>query len=172
MILDKMRSCMWKLVIGFRSYGMVRLLGTRPQSQRIFWDFMILMDSFYDSGKNEVLFVKNWSYGSGLTAWYIHVLTKAFGPNCSKLIWRPHPDPKSHSSEIQKFFHAKLHKILHETGTYFQILHHFWQSYECFFPENGKKAHQNSSFRCHSRYVSFPKVLPENTTFFGMLGQI
>ena len=67
MILDKMRSCMWKLMVGFRSYGLIRLLGpsgpnvvSRPQIPKSgnFWDIMILMDSFYDSGKNEVLFVK------------------------------------------------------------------------------------------------------------------
>ena len=74
----------------------------------------------------------------------IHVLTKVFGPNCPKLVYKA-PDPKSHSFEIQKNFHVKLHKILHETSTYFQILHHFRQSYECFFPENGKKAHQYKS---------------------------
>ena len=67
MILDKIRSCMWKLMVGFRSYGLIRLLGSsgqnvvsrpRSQSQGIFWDIMILMDSFYDSGKKGVLFVK------------------------------------------------------------------------------------------------------------------
>ena len=42
---------------------------------------------------------------------------------------------------------------MHKASTYFQILGHFWQSYECLFPENGKTAHQNSSFWCHSRYV-------------------
>ena len=27
MILDKMRSCMWKLVAGFKRYGLIRLFG-------------------------------------------------------------------------------------------------------------------------------------------------
>ena len=31
---------------------------TRPQTEGIIWDIMILLNSSYDSGKNEVLFVK------------------------------------------------------------------------------------------------------------------
>ena len=30
----------------------------RPQSQELFWDIIPLLDSSYDSGENEVLFVK------------------------------------------------------------------------------------------------------------------
>ena len=33
-------------------------LGPRPQRQEIFWDFIILLDSSYDSWENQVLFVK------------------------------------------------------------------------------------------------------------------
>ena len=33
-------------------------LGSRPQDQDIFWDFIILLYSAHDFGKNEVLFVK------------------------------------------------------------------------------------------------------------------
>ena len=33
-------------------------LGPRPQGQEIFWDFIILLNSFHDSSENEVLFVK------------------------------------------------------------------------------------------------------------------
>ena len=42
MILDKMRSCMLKLVVGFRSYDLIRLLGpsgpnivSRPQTPEL-----------------------------------------------------------------------------------------------------------------------------------------
>ena len=42
-------------------------LGPRPQDQVIFWDFIILLHFFHDSGKYEVLFVKSetgfWTYG-------------------------------------------------------------------------------------------------------------
>ena len=33
-------------------------LGPRPQGQELFWDFIILLNSYYDSGEDEVLFVK------------------------------------------------------------------------------------------------------------------
>ena len=33
-------------------------LGLRPQDQDISWDVIILLHSFHDSGKNEILFVK------------------------------------------------------------------------------------------------------------------
>ena len=54
-------------MLGFRSYDSIRLLGpsgpsvvSRSQTpkSRNFGDAMILVDSSYDSGKNEVLFVK------------------------------------------------------------------------------------------------------------------
>ena len=42
MTLDKMRSCMLKLVVGFRSYGLIRLLGpigpnivSKPQTPKL-----------------------------------------------------------------------------------------------------------------------------------------
>ena len=54
--------------LGFWTYGLIRLLdrnslnqmflGPRSQSQRIFWDNIILLDSCYDSGENEILSVK------------------------------------------------------------------------------------------------------------------
>ena len=34
-------------------------MGPRLQGQRAFRDFIILLDSYYESGENEVLFVKN-----------------------------------------------------------------------------------------------------------------
>ena len=33
-------------------------LDLRPEGHGIFWDFIILLDSSYDSGEDEVLFVK------------------------------------------------------------------------------------------------------------------
>ena len=67
MIMEKMKSCLWKLQLGFWSYGLIRLLSpsvanvvSRPQTPRsiFFWDFMILLDSYHDSWENEVMFVK------------------------------------------------------------------------------------------------------------------
>ena len=67
MILEKMRSCLWKLESGFRTYGWIHLQGpsgpnlvSRPQAPRArhFWVFNILMDSSHDSWENEVLLVK------------------------------------------------------------------------------------------------------------------
>ena len=64
MILKKMRSCLWKLETGFWTYGWIHLLGpsdpnvvSTPQVA-MSRHFMILLDSFHDSWKNEVLFVK------------------------------------------------------------------------------------------------------------------
>ena len=66
MILEKMKSCLWKLEPGFWTYGWIRLLDpsgqnlvSRPQAQvqDIFWDFMIFLDSSHDSWENKVLFV-------------------------------------------------------------------------------------------------------------------
>ena len=62
MILQKMRSCLWKLEPRFWTYGCIRLLGpsgsnvvSRPQAQgqKFFWDFMILLGSFHISWGNE-----------------------------------------------------------------------------------------------------------------------
>ena len=44
-----------------------------------------------------------------------------------------------------KFFYIKLHKILHQVSSYFQILGPFWQRDECLFPENCKNTSQKSS---------------------------
>ena len=64
-------------------------------------------------------------------------LIRPLAPNHPKLVFRPQtPTPKYHNFEIYFF---KLHKILHKTSPYFQILGHFRQNYECLFPENCKK---------------------------------
>ena len=58
MILEKMRSCFSKLELAFWTYGLIHLLGpidpnvvSRPQTQtqNIFSDFIILLDSSHDS---------------------------------------------------------------------------------------------------------------------------
>ena len=76
MILEKIRSCLLKLELGFSTFGL------------------------------------------------ISPLPKALGLNCPNLLFRPQiPNAKPLGSEI--FFHIKLHKILHQISSYFQILGHF-----------------------------------------------
>ena len=43
---------------GYAQVAQMWFLGLRPQDQDIFWDFIILLHSAHDSGKNEALFVK------------------------------------------------------------------------------------------------------------------
>ena len=97
MILDKMRSCMWKLILGFRSYCLICLLGpsgpnvvSRSQTPK--------SKSFlrrYDFNGLILWFWKKWGpFLWKLELWFwtyslICVLTKAFGPNCPKLVLRP-----------------------------------------------------------------------------------
>ena len=65
----------------------MQFLEPRPQSQEIFWDFMILLDFPDHSWENEVCLWKLepgfWTYG------LITPLPKALGPNCPKLVFRP-----------------------------------------------------------------------------------
>ena len=68
MILEIGSSFFWKLELGFWNYTFINLLGPMwlksslldPShwDHAIFWDFIILLDSSYDSGDNDVLFVK------------------------------------------------------------------------------------------------------------------
>ena len=62
-----------------------------------------------------------------LTNGLISPLPKALGPNCPKLVFRPQakPDGECQSFGICKFFHVKLHKILLQISSYFQILGNF-----------------------------------------------
>ena len=77
----KMRSCMWKLMVGFWSYGLICLLGpsgpnvvSRPQTPKS--NFFL---RHYDFNGFILWFWKkwgpvheNWSYGSEfITAWYV-----------------------------------------------------------------------------------------------------
>ena len=110
MIMEKMKSCLWKLQLGFWSYGLIRLLspsGTNvvswPQTPRsnFFWDFMILLDSSHDSRENEVLFVK--VIAIVLDIW----LDTSFGPKWPKCsFWVP--DPK-----VKKFFEISWFYWIH-----------------------------------------------------------
>ena len=67
MILEKMTSCLWKLELGFWTYGWIRLLDpsgpnvvSKLQSPRSrhFLRFHDLIGFIHVSGKNEILFVK------------------------------------------------------------------------------------------------------------------
>ena len=68
MILEIGSSFFWKLELGFWNYTFIHLLGPmwlksslldpRHWDHGTFWDFIILVDSSYDFGENEVLFVK------------------------------------------------------------------------------------------------------------------
>ena len=82
--------------------------------------------------------------------------------------------PRPQTSEFRdlKIFHIKIHKILHQICTYFQILDPFWQSYQCLFPENCKNTLQESSFWCHFRYVRSLQVFPKNPIFWSTKTQI
>ena len=81
---------------------------------------MILVDSSYDSGKNEVLFVKIGAMVLDLQL-DVSLLPKDLGPNCPKLVVGPRPQ----MSKMSKIFQFKLHKTLHKRSSYFQILGHF-----------------------------------------------
>ena len=110
MILEKMRSYLWKLELGFWTYSLMCFLGPSgpnvvfwPQTPKS-WNFLtyhILLESFYHSGENEVLSMK---IGARvLDLWLDKSLAKSFWP---KLPWTSilAPDPKCHSFEIQIFF--------------------------------------------------------------------
>ena len=79
MVLEKIRSCLWKLELGFLTNGL------------------------------------------------ISPLSNVLGPNCPKLGFK---------FGIWIFFHVKIHKVLHQISSYFQILGYFWESYERLYPEN------------------------------------
>ena len=94
-ILEKMRSCLWKLELGFQTLAryifwaqvtQMQFLGLRPQGHEIFWNLIILLHSYNDSGENEVLLVK---IGARITdLWLVHFLTyTSFGPKL--LVFRP-----------------------------------------------------------------------------------
>ena len=153
MILDKMRSCIWKLVLWFRSSGLIRLLSpsgpnvvsrSQAQKSKFFWDIMILMDSFYDFGRNEVLFVKIGAIVLDLQ------LDTCFGPNCPKLVLRPQT-PNITALRFKNFFISSFIKFFMQQALIFKFYVTFDKVMSVFFLENGKKAHQNSSFWCHSR---------------------
>ena len=102
-----MRSCLWKLELGFWTCGLICFLSPSGLnininiSGLIFWDIMILSDSCYNFREKEVLSMK---IGIRvLDLWLDKSLAKSFWP---KLPWTSilAPDPKCHSFEIQIFF--------------------------------------------------------------------
>ena len=69
----------------------------------------------------------------------ISPLPKDLEPNCPKLGFR-FQTPNVIALGSQSFFVSIFYKILHQISPYFQVLGHFWQSYECLSSENCKKA--------------------------------
>ena len=114
MILDKMRSCMWKLVVGFRSYGLIHLLDPSgpkvvsrlqtPKSKNFLrhYNFNGFILWFW---KKWGLVCENWSYGSGLTAWYV--------------FWQRLAHP--HSFDIQNFFMSSFIKCCMKQALIFKF---------------------------------------------------
>ena len=152
MILEQMRSYLWKLELGFWTYGWIRLLGpsgpnvvSRPRTTRSGRFFET--SSFYCIYLMIVEKMRSclWKLGLGFsTNSLISPLPKVLGPNCPELGFRS--QTKRQSFGIWIFFHVKFHKILHQISSYFQILGFFWQSYERLFPEHCKKASKNFHF--------------------------
>ena len=157
-----MRSCWWKLEAGFWAYRWICILGpsgsnvvSRSQTPRSISFFRFLdFIGFISCWENEVLFLKIET--RVLTYGLISPLQQALGPNWPKQVFRPQTS-KCQSFGIWKFFHVKLHKILHKISSCFQIFGSFL-SYQCLFPENCKKTLQKSSSWCHSKYVTSIKA--------------
>ena len=133
----------------FWTYGWIHLLGpsapnvvSRPQVPRSinFLRFHKFIGFISWLLRKWGLVCENWNQGSGLMAGYVSWAQA----NCRKLVFR------SQTTNVRalesKNFYVKLHKILHQISFYFQILGHFWQSYECLFPENCKKPFKNLLF--------------------------
>ena len=91
MIIEKMRSCLWKFEPGFLTCGL------------------------------------------------ISSLPKGLCSKCSQLAFKPQTPNARVLGSVNFLNPVKLHNILLQISFYFWILGHFWQSYECLFPENCKK---------------------------------
>ena len=100
-----------------------------------------------------------------LTDGLISPLPKALCPNCSKLVFR---SQTPNVWVLGSVIYFKLHKILHQISSYFTILVHFWQSYECLFPENCKELFKNSLF-CAISDMQVPSSLVQKNPFYGAL---
>ena len=110
MIMEKMKSCLWKLQLGFWSYGLIRLLspsGTNvvswPQTPRLnfFWDFMILLNSAHDSWENEALFVK---IATRILDLWFNMFSGPKWPKCSFWVLNP---------KVKKFFEISWFYWIH-----------------------------------------------------------
>ena len=72
-------------------------------------------------------------------------MPKALGPNCPKQFLRPQ---NSKLWDLNFFFHANLHKILHKTTAYFQIMSQFDRVMSVYSQKIAKKTLQKSAW-CH-----------------------
>ena len=126
-----MRSCWWKLEAGFWAYRWICILGpsgsnvvSRSQTPRSISFFRFLdFIGFISCWENEVLFLKIET--RVLTYGLISPLQQALGPNWPKQVFRPQTS-KCQSFGIWKFFHVKLHKILHKISSF----SNFWVIFE------------------------------------------
>ena len=74
----------------------------------------------------------------------ISPLQRTLGPNCPKLVFRPQTlNVRALWAGVWNFYHVKLYNTVHKISPCLQILGHFWQSYECLFPEKCKKPFKN-----------------------------
>ena len=114
MILEKMRSCLFKLGPGFWTYAWICLLGSgdpnvvsrpRPQGQQMFLVFMNLLDLSQRSWENEVLFVKT---GARVLDFWLQV----FQAHMAQILFLD-PMPKVNKSFEISGFHL-IHLIIPE----------------------------------------------------------
>ena len=96
MILEKMRSCLWKLQLGFWTYGLIRLLG--PSGPNVVskaqtpWSFFLGFSCFYWIHPMIQEKIKSCLWKLELQIWtngLISSLPKDLEPNCLKLGFRP-----------------------------------------------------------------------------------
>ena len=82
----------------------MQFLGPKPQGREIFYNFMILLVSYYDSGENEVLIVKIEARSQ------TYSLIFPLGPNCPKLVFRPQT-PNVSALGSKSFFKSRSIKF-------------------------------------------------------------
>ena len=135
MILEKVRSYLWKSELGFWTFRLICVLSSSNPKLAFNPETLTLKYFFrldYFIGFN-LWFWTKWDKSSGLMAWWFFF----WGSNCQKLVLSPTLERLQLLD--QNLFYAKLHKILHKTSPYFQILSDCSQIYECLFQENCKK---------------------------------
>ena len=148
MILEKMRSCLWKLEPGFWTCSWICLLGPsgpnvvfRPQAQGPLFFFEISWFYWIHLIIHEKMRSCFWKLKLGfLSNGLISPLEKALSPNCPKLVFRPQT---SNVRALRSGIFVMSSSIKFCIRSCLQILGHFWQSYKCLFPENCKKPFKN-----------------------------